>query len=267
MKKLNIFIMVLLATVFININFFCFCKAETLSGNVNKEEFFEKSHIVVDGSTGNPVSEAEISIPSEGIFTKTNDSGQFKLDASFKSPVILSVKADGYKPFSITINENKTTKPLIIVITKLFGNETVIDNEIHHLGDDNFSEKSSHAEDFKLKSEGADFFKEFFVEKFDVKNNPVLKIGTIIGVDTKMAHKTEGKTKIKTYSSSLQVYINSKKIGEIKVNGDNQEILLSKNILKPNSTNTIRIKTGVNQQATSYIDYDDMEFMNLLLVF
>ena len=267
MKKNNIFILFLLLAIFININFSSFCKAEILSGNVNKEEFLEKSHIVVDGTTGNPVSGAEVSIPTEGISIKTNDSGQFRLDASFKSPAILSVQANGYKPFSISINESKISSPLLIVVTKLFSNETVIDNEIQHLGDDNFSESSANAEDFKLKAGGPDFFKEFFVNKFDSEDNPVLIIGTIIGLDTTIAHRLDGKTRIKSYSTPIRVYINSKKIGEIKINGDNQEIFLPKNLLKPNSSNTLRLETGVNQQTTRYIDYDDIEFMNLLLVF
>ena len=267
MKKFAVFTVSLLFAMLININFTDFCSAQTLSGNINKEEFLEKSHIVVDGATGNPVSGAEVSIPAEGIYTKTGDSGQFRLDGSFKGPVILSVKADGYKPFSLTINENSPNNPLIITITKLFGNETVIDNEIHHLGDDNYSEKSANAEDFKLKTEGAVFFKRFFVKKFDTKSNPVLKIGSIIGLDTQIAHKIDGKTKIQNYSSPMRVYINSKKIGEININGDNQEISLPENILKSNSFNTLEIKTGVNQQAIDHIDYDDMEFMNLLLVF
>ena len=267
MKKFNVFILFLSLIVFINICFCVFCSAQTLSGNINKEEFLEKSHIVVDGITGNPVSGAEVSIPAEGLFTRTNYSGQFKLDTSFKGPAILSVKANGYKPFSLTIGESKNGNPLTIAITKLFGNEIVIDSEIHQRGDDNYSKKSANAEDFKLQSEGADFFKEFFVAKVDNKSNPVLKIGTIIGLDTKMAHIVDGKARIKAYSSSMQLYINSKKVTDIKINGDDQEIPLPVKLLKQNSNNTILIKTGINQQATSYVDYDDMEFMNLLLAF
>jgi len=266
MKKFNIFILSLLLTSLMSVTFSCVCKAEILSGNVNKEDFLGKSHIVVDGATGFPVADAEVSIPTKGIFTKTNNSGQFKLDASFKEPTILSVQANGYAPFSLTIDETKTSNPLIIVVTKLFGNEIIIDNEIHHLGDDNYSEKSANAEDFKLSSESSNFAKKFFVEKFNANSSPVLKIGTIIGIDTKIAHKIENK-KIKTYSSPIRIYINSKKVGEIKINGDNQEMPLPKSLLRQNSTNTIRIETGVNQQARTYVDYDDMEFMNILLAF
>jgi hypothetical protein len=240
--------------------------AEVISGNVNKEEFREKANVVVDGMTGNPVSDAEVSIPTEGIFTKTNNYGEFKLEASLKSPVILSVKADGYKPFSLTINESKTKNPLIIVVTKLFGNETIIDSEVHHLGDNKFSASSANAKDFNLKAHEPYFFKEFFVETLDSKDKAVLKIGSIIGLDTEIAKKL-GQSNITISSSTpTNVYLNSQKIGEIKINGDNQEIRLPKNILRPNSYNTLKIETGINQQTTSYTDYDDMEFMNLLMV-
>lgn len=267
MKKLNIFVISILIIIFFNINSSNFCKAEMLSGNVNKEDFLEKSNLVIDGITGNPVSDAEISIPKEGIFTKTNDSGKFQLDANFKSPTILSVKADGYKPFSLTINEGKIKTPLIIVVTKLFENELIIDSKIHHLGDNKFSSNSANAGDFNSKTQGPYFFKEFFIEKIDLKSDAVLKIGSIIGLDTEVA-KRSGQSKVNTSSSSpVKIYVNSKKITEIKINGDNQEIHLPKNILRPNSYNTIRIETGINQAEMTYVDYDDMEFMNLFIVF
>lgn len=267
MKKFIIFIISLFLISAINIGFSSFCPAKILSGNIDKDEYLGKTHTVVDGVTGNPVSGAEISVPTEGIFTKTNNSGQFKLDASFKSPVILSVQADGYKPFSLTINEGKINSPLMIVINKLSINENVIDSDIHHLGDDNYSEKSANAGDFKLSSEGPEFSRKFFVEKLTPDMTPVLKIGTIIGIDTNLAHKIEGKNKIKAYSTPLQVYLNSKKIAEIRINGDNQEISLPKALLKPNSYNTILLETGVNQQAATYIDYDDVEFMNVMIIY
>lgn len=266
MKKFNIFIIFLLA-IFLSINFSNFCNAKVLTGNINKEDFFKKSHIVVDGATGNPVSEAEISIPTEGIYTQTNDNGEFRLAASsFKKPAILSVNANGYKPFSLTLDENKISKPLIIVITKLFSNETVIDKELHHLGDNKFSSNSANSGDFNSKAEGSYFFKEFFIEKIDLKNDTVLKLGSIIGLDTEMAKKL-GQSKVTISASSpVILYLNSKKIGEIKINGDNQEIPLPESILRANSYNTIRIETGINQESKNSIDYDDMEFMNLLLI-
>lgn len=241
------------------------CIATTLSGNIDKEDFLENSSVVVDGLTGNPVPDAEISIPTQGFFARTNHWGQFKLDASMKSPVILSVKADGYKPFSLTVNESQTKKPLTIVITKLFNNEIVIDSQLHHLGDDKFSHSSANVDDFRLKSEGPYFFKEFYIENLSSKNAPVLNLGSIIGLDTPMAKRLFQSKVASSASSPLKVYLNSQKIGEIKINGDNQEIPLPKNILRSNAYNTIRIETGTNQSSVSYVDYDDMEFMNLIL--
>ncbi len=242
-----------------------FCQAKILSGNIDKEDFLGNSSIVVDGATGKPVSAAEVSIPSGGISTRTNNNGQFRLAASLKSPAILSVKADGYKPFSITVDENSMKKPLTIVVTKLFGKETVIDSEIHHLGDDKFSSSSANAGDFNSQSEGPSFSKDFFVGNLGQNNEAVLKIGSIIGLDTKTARRLKQSRITMSSSSPTKIYLNSQKIAEIKINGDNQEIYLPKNLLKPNSYNVIKIKTGLNQNPLSSIDYDDMEFMNLLL--
>jgi len=241
------------------------CSAKILAGNINKEELLEKAHTVLDGATGNPVPDAEISIPSEGISLKTNNNGQFKLDATFRGPSILSVKADGYKPFSMTINESKLKSPLIIVVTKLLANETIIDTKIHHLGDDNYSANSANSGDFKEKAEGGYYLKEFYVGKINPKVDAVLKFGTIIGLDTEMAKKL-GQSNIKSsFSTPTKVYLNTQKVGELRINGDNQEIFLPRNLLRPDSYNVIRIETGVNT-ASRNIDYDDMEFMNLMLI-
>ncbi|MCK7484410.1 MAG: hypothetical protein MZU97_01795 [Bacillus subtilis] len=47
-------------------------------------------------------------------------------------------------------------------------------------------------------------------------------------------------------SSLTDVYINAQKIGEIRINGDNQEIMIPAELLIPNSENQITVKTGRN---------------------
>lgn len=266
MKKNNIFINYLLTIIFCT-SFPSICHAKILAGNINKEDFLEKPHVVIDGATGNPVSGAKISIPSAGIFARTNNSGEFNLDGNFRNPVIMSVKADGYKPFSLTVSEGSLNKPLMLIITKLAGNENVIDSQLHHLGDDNYSANSANSGDFKQKSEGHYFFKEFYVGKIPVNNAAILKLGSIIGLDTEMA-KAYGQSKFSISSSTTaSVYLNSKKVGEININEDDKEIYLNKKLLRANSYNTLRIETGINKASRHSIDYDDFEFMNLLLVF
>ncbi len=243
------------------------CQAKILSGNVNKEDYLNSPHIVIDGLTGKPLSGAQISIPAENIRTYTNALGRFKLDAFLKKPAILSVKANGYKPFSLTIDKQKMKSPLIIVVTKQFPNEIIIDSEIHHLGDNKYSINSANAGDFSLRASSPYFFKEFYLDDINSNlNNFVIKIGSIIGIDTEAAKRLNQSKIITSSSSPVQIFLNSQKIGEININGDEHTLFLPRGLLRRNAYNTLRIETGINIKSNKSIDYDDIEFMNLLLV-
>jgi hypothetical protein len=58
-------------------------------------------------------------------------------------------------------------------------------------------------------------------------------------------------------------FFNGNKISEIQINGDGQKIRIPHNLIK--KINEVTIKTGRNLMQTSYIDYDDIEFMNLII--
>ena len=94
------------------------------------------------------------------------------------------------------------------------------------------------------------------------KNQTVIvKIGTVIGLDTKKA-KELGQNRIaKVYSSSTEVFVNGHKIGSLEISGDNIEIPIPKSILK--EENELVIKAGRNLFQTQYIDYDDIELANV----
>ena len=88
-------------------------------------------------------------------------------------------------------------------------------------------------------------------------------IGSIIGIDTALA-RSMGQNKITiSYASPPEIYFNGNKIAEIELNGDNQKIKLPPSLIKANSKNEITIRAGRNMLQTAYIDYDDIEFMNL----
>ncbi|MCD7739997.1 MAG: hypothetical protein LUH11_01420, partial [Candidatus Gastranaerophilales bacterium] len=70
---------------------------------------------------------------------------------------------------------------------------------------------------------------------------------------------------LKAYSSPPELYFNGNKISEIKINGDNQKINIPRGLIKQNQKNNVTIKTGHNLYKTSSIDYDDIEFTNLIL--
>ena len=54
-------------------------------------------------------------------------------------------------------------------------------------------------------------------------------------------------------------------ISSVRINGDNQKIRVPKNLIKSDMINTITIITGRNLFKHSYIDFDDIEFTNLLI--
>jgi len=238
-----------------------------LSGTVQKEGYFSqaKSSQVVDNATGRPIANAVVSIPSKGITTRTDGNGRFFLEGEISQPAIMSIKADGYKPFSLTVNESTFRKPLVLGISKQALNEIVIDSNIHHLGDNNYSPSSANAGDFKTKSNGPKFSKRFYVKDIPSTGNPVIKIGSIIGLDTEMAKRLKQNRISYATSSPARLYINSQLIGEIKINGDNQEIPFPASLLNKNAYNEIVLETGKNLQQHKYVDYDDIEFMNLIL--
>lgn len=107
--------------------------------------------------------------------------------------------------------------------------------------------------------------KTFYVESYP-KKGMVLKIGSIIGLDT-MASREMGQSQLNTFSSPLSIYVNSVKIAEIAVNSSNKVIPIPNMLLKPKSENLLVLQTGVNQamKFTNKLDYDDIEFMNLIL--
>lgn len=65
---------------------------------------------VIDSRTQSPVSQADVSLPSKGYKTKTDNEGRFSLGAKIDAPTIMSVQKDGYKPFSLTVDGQSLSK-------------------------------------------------------------------------------------------------------------------------------------------------------------
>jgi len=247
--------------------FICYSSAHggILSGNVSKEEYLRQNglNLVRDSETGQPIKGAEISAPSQGITTFSDENGYFKLELSPAKSFILAVKKEGYTPFSLTISTIGQKNPLMIAIKRKSENDLVIDSALHHLGDDNFALNSSNASKFRLRAESPNFTKKFYIGNILNKHAVYLKIGSIIGLDTDIEHKLSN-IEINSSSTPASVYINGIKITELRINGDNQSIIIPMHALKSNSENVITIETGVNK-ASRKRDYDDIEFLNLIL--
>lgn len=256
MKRYFIFILI---SFLINLSV---VEAAVMEGGVSKTGMGNLSRIV-DSDTNLPVSGARVSLPKENFSTTTDDNGAFNLDAEIKDVTIMSVEKEGYRPFSLTINEKIAAKPIVIGIEKSNVQDVVISSEMFHLGDDNFSANSANSSEFKGKSIGPFYSKTFMIAANALTKKNYLVIGSIIGIDTLMARSVRQNAIVNSFSSPPEIYFNGSKIAEIQLNGDGQRIMIPKRLLKPAQINEITIRTGRNMKQTAYIDYDDIEFMNL----
>ncbi len=235
-----------------------------INGGVEKKGLGDYNQ-VVDSKSGSPITQADVALPSKGWQTKTDNDGRFNLGAKIDAPTIMSVQKEGYKPFSLTIDGNSTSKPIVIGIEKTNPHDIIIDKDMYHIGDDNYSENSANAAEFRIKAIGPFYTKNFQFKTLAANEDAYLVIGSVIGIDTKMA-RDMGQSKVKTaYASAPQIFFNGNIIAELNLNGDNQQIKIPRNLLKQNSTNQITIKSGKNLFQTAYVDYDDIELMNIFI--
>ena len=90
-----------------------------------------------------------------------------------------------------------------------------------------------------------------------------LVIGSIIGIDTALARGMGQNSITTSFASPPSIYFNGKKIAEIQINGDNQKIKIPSYLIRGNQKNEVKIMAGINLRQTAYVDFDDIEFMNL----
>ena len=236
--------------------------AATIQGAVS-EQGSGNSNRIVDRNTGVGIGGAQISIPKKNYSTQTDSQGYFELNTRLNGPAIMSVKKDNYKPFSITVNDETISAPLVIGIEKSNAEGMVLDSNMYHLGDNNFSDLSANAGEFRMESIGPFYTKKFLLKNVKFNKPIYLVIGSIIGIDTNLA-RSIGQNRITTaFASAPEIYFNGNKISEVQINGDSQKIKIPPALLRKNQVNEVTIRTGRNLMQTAYIDYDDIEFMNL----
>ena len=244
------------------------CNATTFTGGITKVGQ-EQSNQVIDSKTKQGIESVKITIPQKNFYTYTDANGNFELpNIKITQPTMLNIEKEGYRPFSITINNNESlNSPMKIEIAQSEAADIKLDSEIIHLGDNSFSKNSASAGKFRLKSSGASYCKHFIMTSNAKKSTNYLVIGSICGLDTQLA-KSMGQNKIRTsaYSTPTEVYFNNHKIGELKINGDGQQIKIPNSLIKADAENSITIKTGQNTMALDHLDYDDIEFMNLSIL-
>ncbi len=257
MKKIFSFIILMTLT-------FLPLQAETIQGKVSEQGAGNSSRII-DKQTGLGIGGADVTLPKQNYRTRTDNNGFFELDTQINGPSIMSVKKENYKPFTMTIDEKTMNAPIVVGIEKSNASGQALDTNMYHLGDNSFSELSANAGEFSMQAIGPFYTKRFTLKNIDITKPVYMIIGSIIGIDTAMA-RSMGQNRIpNAFASPPEVYFNGNKISEIQLNGDGQRIRLPKNLLRKNQVNEITIKTGRNLMQTAYIDYDDIEFMNILI--
>ena len=236
----------------------------TIQGGVS-EQGSGMSNRIIDKQTGAGIGGAKITLPKQNYHTKTDREGYFELDTTFDGTTIMSVQKENYKPFSMSINQQTLSEPLTVTIEKSNSHDISIDMSMHHLGDNSYSERSANAGEFRAEATGPFFTKEFFLKNINTSKPVFLVIGSIIGIDTIMARSVGQNRYPTSFASPPEVYFNGKKISEIQINGDGQKIKIPSDLIKKNQKNEVTIRTGRNIMQTAYVDYDDIEFMNLFI--
>lgn len=254
MKRIIIILCALLFSV-------SFSFADVISGKVRQDEKLYAQNQVVDAESGQPVDKARVSIPKQRYETYSDADGKFELNTKIDSTTVLSVEKEGFRPYSLTIDKNSLNQPLKLGIERSKPSDIQLEAHLFHLGDDVFADTSANSGDFKIKSAGTFFTKRFRMSQISQKEEAVLVIGSVIGLDTKLA-KEMGQNRIAhVYSSPAEIIFNGQKIGELNINGDNQEIIIPKNLIR--ADNEVTVRTGRNLFQHAYIDYDDIELANL----
>jgi len=234
--------------------------AKTYEGSVSEKGL--RSNRIIDKATGQGIGGAKITLPKENYSTKTNKDGYFELDTAIDGTSILSVQKDKYKPFSMTVTQKTFDTPLEVSIEKSNAHDISIDANMYHLGDGSFSDNSANAAEFQSNVIGPFYTKRFNLKHLNLSAPIYLVIGSIIGIDTIMARSMGQNLRPNAYASPPEVYFNGNKVSEIQINGDGQKIKLPRNLVK-RGVNEVTIRTGRNLSQRAYIDYDDIEFMNL----
>lgn len=256
MKKLFLISLIVLFTAF-NASF-----ASTFEGGVSAEGRGNSSRII-DKSTGLGIGNAKVTLPKQNYSTKTDSDGYFELDTHIDGTSIMSVQKEHYKPYSVTVTNQTISAPLVIGIEKSNANDLVVDSNMYHLGDNNYSDLSANAGEFRMNAIGPFYTKRFILKNLKFNKPIYVVIGSIIGIDTEMARSIGQNQIANAFSSPPEIYFNGNKISEIQINGDGQRIKVPPSLIRKNQVNEITIRTGRNLMQTAYIDYDDIEFMNL----
>jgi hypothetical protein len=260
-------------------------------GNIgNSQVDFDSANsgVVVDKATGQPLAGVRVSLPDEGVTVLTDAQGRFQLPRSATGK-ILTAKASQYAPAAVT---NQQGKNFQLQLEKLSPRLQVIDDELHHLGDGNYSPTSANASDFRLRNQGYRYMRIFTLSQLP-QGDMSLRIGSLIGLDTNQAMQAGQSGLNQNQKDGLKIFLNGQLINQIYLNGDNILVPLPRWLLRA-GTNQLAIETpqrvtnsgigfsdngggilgllrglGIGGMSMNTgidtVDYDDIEFAHLVL--
>jgi hypothetical protein len=239
---------------------------QTLKGYVEEEAkpFQDQLEgVVLDAKTLQPLPNADVALPDQGYSMKTGPHGEYRIPRAMgKQALIMSITKEGYAPFSVSISQH--APPLFNIRLQKAQQMLVLDDRLRHLGDGSFSPHSSGASAFRKAADGPAIRIPFSTGGLALSNAPYLQVGSIIGVDTRMAHHLSGNN-IGVSATPLLIKLNGTTIAQVQVNGDNQKIQLPRRALNPNGNDTLEIEAGYQITSDGRLDYDDMELMHIVV--
>jgi len=233
------------------------------------------SGVVVDKVTGKPLAGVEVSLPDENITVRTDSHGRFRLPR-YAPGKILTVRASTYVPKSVTLSRSGSLADL--KLEQLNAQLTVVDENLHHLGNDNCDPHSANAVQFSKPAVGGRYEKTFDLENYPGQDL-TLRIGSLIGVDTResvAAGQSGLRDRLLPDRGGLRIFLNGSAIARRVLNGDDLTVPLPRWLLQKGS-NTLVFSTdpfdqaGISLAATpaSYygpgIDLDDIEFAHVII--
>lgn len=238
-----------------------------LTGSVQENIYMQDDlyhGVVSEAANGLPIDGARILVPDAGIQTVSARDGSFVLPPLPSDPMIVNVLKPGFAPESLTLSAHASQNAPLHVRLREEHRVIVIDDRLRHLGDNSFSPNSAGAGKFRHASEGVVLAFQFHLNGLQPSSQPVLQIGSIIGLDTRQAHLLN-QNNIPYTSSPMVVRLNGTEIAYLQINGDHQRIEIPPGKLATNGLNTLEIEAGYHTPGGVRIDYDDFELMNLQL--
>ncbi|AGY57639.1 dockerin type I domain-containing protein [Gloeobacter kilaueensis] len=238
------------------------------------------SGVVLDKATGKPLANVEVALPDEGISVRTDSQGRFRLTRA-PAGKILTARATNYVPKSVTLARSSSGLQEIL-LEQLSPQLMVVDDQLYHLGNDDFDPNSAGALEFHKRSIGGRFEKTFELNSFP-HEDLTLRIGSLIGLDTpeSVAAGQSGLTDRVLPQGGLRVFLNGSAVSRIVLNGDNLEVslprwllqkgtnrlLLSVDPIDQNSISIVKVDPGLyGAPAAGAYDLDDIEFAHLVVV-